>query len=40
MVSKAQVMALATGGSWLAAGTNLLLFGPQGPTTQCPLSGI
>jgi DNA replication protein DnaC len=30
MVSKAQVMALATGGSWLAAGTNLLLFGPPG----------
>ena len=30
MVSKAQVMALATGDSWLAAGTNLLMFGPPG----------
>ena len=30
MVSKAQVMALAAGDSWLEKGTNLLLFGPPG----------
>lgn len=30
MVSKAQVTALATGEVWLAAGHNLLLFGPPG----------
>src|ERR1700694_304180 len=28
MVSKAQVMALASGDSWLEKGANLLLFGP------------
>jgi DNA replication protein DnaC len=30
MVSKAQVMALTAGDSWLAKGANLLLFGPPG----------
>ena len=30
MLSKAQVMALATGMSWLDSGANLLLFGPTG----------
>jgi DNA replication protein DnaC len=30
MVSKAQVMALATGDAWLRTGANLLLFGPPG----------
>jgi len=30
MVSKAQVMALASGGAWLAKGANILLFGPPG----------
>jgi DNA replication protein DnaC len=30
MVSKAQVMALASGDSWLEKGANLLLFGPPG----------
>ncbi len=30
MVSKAQVMALASGDSWLDKGANLLLFGPPG----------
>src|SRR5271169_6560567 len=30
MVSKAQVMALASGDSWLDNGANLLLFGPPG----------
>src|SRR6266404_7724629 len=30
MVSKAQVMALAAGDSWLQMGANLLLFGPPG----------
>ena len=30
MVSKAQVMALTAGNSWLEKGTNLLLFGPPG----------
>jgi len=30
MVSKAQVMALAAGNSWLEKGANLLLFGPPG----------
>ena len=30
MVSKAQVMALAAGDSWLENGANLLLFGPPG----------
>ena len=30
MVSKAQVMALTAGDSWLEKGTNLLLFGPPG----------
>ncbi len=31
MVSKAQVMALAAGDSWLEMGANLLLFGPPNP---------
>lgn len=30
MVSKAQVMAMAAGDSWLAKGANILLFGPPG----------
>src|SRR5580700_11049034 len=30
MVSKAQVMALAAGDSWIGNGANLLLFGPPG----------
>ena len=30
MVSKAQVMAMASGEAWLATGANLLLFGPPG----------
>jgi DNA replication protein DnaC len=30
MVSKAQVMAVATGDAWLATGANLLLFSPPG----------
>ncbi|MER9243802.1 IS21-like element helper ATPase IstB [Mesorhizobium sp. M0633] len=30
MVSKAQVMAIAAGDSWLAKGTNILMFGPPG----------
>src|SRR5690606_28970245 len=30
MVSKAQVMAIAAGDSWLAKGANVLLFGPPG----------
>jgi DNA replication protein DnaC len=30
MLSKAQVMALASGDTWLAKGANLLLFGPPG----------
>lgn len=30
MVSKAQVMAIAAGDSWLANGANILLFGPPG----------
>ena len=31
MISKAQVMALAAGDSWLEKGANLLAFGPPGP---------
>jgi DNA replication protein DnaC len=30
MVSKAQVMAIAAGDSWLAKGTSILLFGSPG----------
>jgi DNA replication protein DnaC len=30
MISKAQVMAITAGDSWLSKGTNLLLFGPPG----------
>jgi DNA replication protein DnaC len=30
MISKAQVMALASGDAWLAKGANILLFGPPG----------
>ena len=30
MISKAQVMAITAGDSWLAKGANLLLFGPPG----------
>src|SRR3979409_2048290 len=33
MVSKAQVMALTSGDSWLDKGANLLLFGPTGLMT-------
>jgi hypothetical protein len=37
MVSKAQVMALASGDAWLEKGTNMLLFGPPGgePSLGC-----
>src|SRR5205823_14411119 len=35
MVSKAQVMALTAGDSWLAKGANLLLFGPPDPDSSC-----
>src|SRR6202051_1730516 len=35
MVSKAQVMALASGDAWLAKGANILLFGPPGAGTSC-----
>ena len=31
MLSKAQMMALASGDVWLEKGANLLLFGPPGP---------
>jgi len=34
MVSKAQVMALASGDAWLAKGANILLFGPPGGPTS------
>ena len=30
MISKAQVMAITAGDSWLEKGANLLLFGPTG----------
>ena len=30
MISKAQVMALASGDAWLGKGSNILLFGPPG----------
>jgi DNA replication protein DnaC len=33
MVSKAQVMALASGDAWLAKGSNILLFGPPEPAS-------
>ncbi len=33
MVSKAQVMALASGDAWLAKGANILLFGPPEPAS-------
>ncbi|HYN10555.1 MAG TPA: ATP-binding protein [Vicinamibacterales bacterium] len=33
MVSKAQVMALVAGDSWLDKGANLILFGPPDPTS-------
>ena len=33
MISKAQVMALTAGDSWLEKGANLLLFGPTGLVT-------
>ena len=33
MVSKAQVMALAAGDSWLEKGANLILFGPPAPAS-------
>jgi DNA replication protein DnaC len=33
MVSKAQVMALAAGDSWLDQGANILLFGPPEPAS-------
>jgi DNA replication protein DnaC len=31
MLSKARLMALAAGDTWLEKGANLLLFGPPGP---------
>jgi DNA replication protein DnaC len=36
MVSKAQVMALTAGDSWLEKGANLLLFGPPESDSYCP----
>jgi DNA replication protein DnaC len=33
MVSKAQVMALASGDAWLGKGANILLFGPPEPAS-------
>ncbi len=33
MVSKARVMALAAGDTWLDMATNLLLFGPTDPAS-------
>ena len=36
MVSKAQVMALTAGDSWLEKGANLLLFGPTESGSYCP----
>jgi hypothetical protein len=36
MISKAQVMALAAGDSWLGKGANLLLFGPPESDSYCP----
>ena len=36
MVSKAQVMALASGDAWLEKGANILLFGPPGGGTRQP----
>jgi DNA replication protein DnaC len=33
MVSKAQVMALASGDAWLEKGANILLFGPPEPAS-------
>ena len=33
MVSKAQVMALASGDAWLGNGTNILVFGPPEPAS-------
>ena len=38
MVSKAQVMALAAGDSWLEKGANLILFGPPGSRVIIPTS--
>ena len=38
MVSKAQVMALTAGDSWLEKGANLLLFGPPSPIHTAHLS--
>ena len=35
MVSKAQVMALASGDEWLAKGANILLFGPPESDSYC-----
>ena len=35
MVSKAQVMALASGDAWLAKGANILLFGPSECDSYC-----
>ena len=36
MVSKAQVMALASGDAWLAKGANILLFGPRRAASTHP----
>ena len=35
MVSKAQVMALASGDAWLGKGANILLFGPSESASYC-----
>ena len=39
MVSKAQVMALASGDEWLGKGANILLFGPPGGGKSHPKNG-
>lgn len=36
MLSKARVMALAAGGTWLEKGTNLICFGPPESGSSCP----
>src|SRR3546814_10049546 len=40
MISKAQVMAICAGDSWLENGANLILFGPHGGVKSHLSSGI
>jgi DNA replication protein DnaC len=35
MISKAQIMAIVAGDSWLDKGANLLVFGPPDPASYC-----